>query len=302
MKMEDTKKSPGNENGLINDENEENARKETEDSLFNLEDDDEEQNKQHEEELSGDERYKCPSCKQFYNQPKFLSCTHTFCFQCCEKFLENKNHIQCPTCQQITDVSTINSLVDNYILIREMEEFALKNGSIECRACTSNDIGVAHCSTCSSYLCAKCCQAHQYMKCFEQHHVRRLSQIPDDEQNSTRKCSLHSKNEIKYFCTTCSIPLCDQCLLSHPSPQHDVHKNQFEQIRSDFKENFEQIDQLRSNALTYLDHRLTSLQQIYEKTKTQIDSAHQQYQQVLNQVYVSNMIKMCVFIVDVVVE
>jgi hypothetical protein len=244
-----------------------------------LEDDD---NKQ---ELNEDNQLKCSICKQLFNQPKFLSCTHTFCLQCCETLIKNKEQIQCPICQQITEISNVNQLVDNYLLIREIEEFALKNGTIECRACTSNDVGVAHCSTCSSYLCAKCCQAHQYMKCFEQHHVRQLSQIDHDEQNSTKKCSTHLKHEIKFFCTTCSQPLCDQCLSTHPTPQHDIHKNQFEQIRSDFNEKLDQVDQIRSNALANLDHQLTSLQHDYDKTKTQIDSAHAQYQQALNQVY-----------------
>ncbi|CAF3529628.1 unnamed protein product [Adineta steineri] len=277
--MEDTKMSNNNENGLTNDSDDENSIKSNEDQLFNLEDD------ETKHELNEDNHLKCSLCKQLYNQPKFLSCTHTFCLQCCEKLIQNKEQIQCPTCQQITEITSANHLVDNYMLIHEIEEFALKNGTIECRACTSNDIGVAHCSTCSSYLCSKCCQAHQYMKCFEQHHVRRLSQISNDEQNSTRKCLIHSKNEIKFFCTTCSMPLCDQCLTLHQPPQHDVHKNQFEQIRSDFNEKLEQIDQLRSNALANLDHQLTSLQHDYDKTKTQIDLAHQQYQQALNQVY-----------------
>ncbi|CAF1516989.1 unnamed protein product, partial [Adineta ricciae] len=278
--MEDAKLIEINENGLNKSENhEENGRKESDDSLFNFEDDDEDN--KHDD----DNQYKCSLCKSFYNQPKFLSCTHSFCLQCCEKLFENKDQIKCPTCQQITELTNLNQLIDNYVLIREMEEFALKNGSIECRACTSNDVGVAHCSTCSSYLCAKCCQAHQYMKCFEQHQVRRLSQISTDEQNSTRKCSIHSNNEVKFFCTTCSIPLCDQCLISHPSPQHDVHKNQFEQIYADFTDKFHQVDEQRSNALAQSDHQLTSLQQIYEKTKSQIDLAYEQYQQILNQVY-----------------
>jgi len=97
--MEDTKMSPSNENGINNDENEENSVKENEDSLFNLEDEDD--NKQ---ELNEDNQLKCLLCKQLYNQPKFLSCTHTFCLQCCEKLIENKDQIQCPTCQQITEV------------------------------------------------------------------------------------------------------------------------------------------------------------------------------------------------------
>ncbi|CAF4644963.1 unnamed protein product, partial [Rotaria sp. Silwood2] len=229
-------------------------------------------------------------CKQIYNQPKFLSCTHTYCFKCCDKLIKNNStkdqiQLQCPLCQQITEISNINMLVDNYLLIHQIENIALKKGSIECRACTSNDIGVAHCSTCSSYLCSKCCQAHQYMKCFEQHHVRRLSQIDNNEQYSNETCLIHKKYDFIYYCRTCSISLCEQCLLLHPTNQHDIQKNQFELIRSDLNDKINQIDQIRSNALAYLDNQLTSLQHDYDKAKTQIDQAHQQYQQVLNDVY-----------------
>lgn len=221
---------------------------EEEEPLFHLNDDDDEDK----QELDDDNQLKCSSCKQLFNQPKFLSCAHTFCFQCCEKFLNNssnKDQIQCSTCQQITNVSNINELIDNYLLIHEIEEHCLKTGKIECRACTSNEKGVAHCSSCSSYLCEKCCQAHQYMKCFEHHHVRRLSQTDSDEINH-------------------SIPI-------------DV-----EQLRDEFKDKFNQLDEKRSNALANLDHQLTSHQHDFDQTRTNIDSAHQQYQQALNQVYV----------------
>lgn len=92
------------------------------------------------------------------------------------------------------------------------------------------------------------------MKCFEHHHVRRLSQTDNEQENWN-------------------------------SNENELEKNQLEQIRQDFHEKFNEIDQIRSNALTNLDHQLTSHQHDYDKTKTQIDLAHTQYQQVLNQVY-----------------
>ena len=73
--------------------------------------------------------------------------------------------------------------MDDFVLIGEIEEYEISHGTIECRACTSNDRAVAHCSTCLAYLCLKCCQAHQYMKCFEQHQVRDLSQRQLSESN-----------------------------------------------------------------------------------------------------------------------
>ncbi|CAF1098939.1 unnamed protein product [Rotaria sordida] len=273
--------SNNNENEVLNDEDE---IKENEESLFNLEDDD---NKQ---ELNEDNQLKCYLCKQIYNQPKFLSCTHTFCLQCLNKLIENNSNkdilqIQCPICQQITEISNLNMLVDNYLLIREIENIGLKRGSIECRACTSNDKGVAHCSTCSSYLCSKCCQAHKYMKCFEQHNVRRLSEIDCELNNLNDLCQIHKKSYLIYYCRTCSIRLCEQCFILHPTTQHDIEKNHFELIHSDLNKKINDIDQIRLNALSYLDHQLTSLQHDYDKAKIEIDQSYQQYQQVLNDVY-----------------
>ncbi len=91
--------STNNENG-INDEENGLKENENEESLFNLEDDD---NKQ---ELNEDNQLKCSLCKQLFNQPKFLSCTHTFCLQCCENLIQ-KDQIQCPICQQITQVGLL---------------------------------------------------------------------------------------------------------------------------------------------------------------------------------------------------
>jgi hypothetical protein len=111
--------STNNSNGINNDENEENSKEENEDSLFNLEDDD---NKQ---ELNEDDQLTCSLCKQLFNQPKFLSCTHTFCLQCCEKLIKNKDQIPCPICQQITEVKFV--FFPNQIII-------LSHLDIECKS------------------------------------------------------------------------------------------------------------------------------------------------------------------------
>lgn len=124
------------------------------------------------------------------------------------------------------------------------------------------------------------------MKCFEQHQVRQLSQINKNDININRTCQTHSNNLINFYCKTCSINLCDQCLLIHPTTQHEIEKNPFEQISSDLNDKINQIDKIRLNALANLDHQLTSLQHDYDKAKIQIDLAYSQYQQILNDVYV----------------
>jgi len=241
-------------------ENESSHEENNDEALISLEDndkknddddddnDDEEEDDEEEDEESEDSQLKCFLCKQFSNQPKFLCCTHSFCVQCCEKLLSNRDEIQCPICHQSTRVSNVNELIDNYLLNSQIEDYSIRTGRIECRACTSNEKGVAYCSTCSSYLCGKCVQAHQYMKCFEQHQVRSLTQTDSQDENQ-------------------------------------IERTEIESIRKQFNEKFQSIDEIRSNALTNLDQQLNCLQTEYDQTKTQIDLIHIQYQQALNQVY-----------------
>jgi hypothetical protein len=73
--MDDIEISTNNESGT---NNKENSKEENEDLLLNRHNDN---NKQ---ELNED--------NQLFNQLKFLSFTHTFCLQCCEKLiLKDKN-------------------------------------------------------------------------------------------------------------------------------------------------------------------------------------------------------------------
>jgi tripartite motif-containing protein 2/3 len=184
-------------------------------------------------------------------------------------------------------------LLDDCIRVRALERRALRHGSVFCTACTSGDRAVGHCSSCTSYLCAQCCQAHQYMKCFEQHRVRLLTdllnndELFDETTNSGPKCSQHNRCEIRFFCTTCSIPLCGECLPNHPQNEHDVHPSQLEQIRGDLNDKLERLGEMREVALTRIDNQLTHLQRDYDLAKTQIDLAHLAYQQTLSKVYVS---------------
>lgn len=90
----------------IEGENERNQENE----VFQLSDDDD-------DDKQFDENYhlNCPSCKQLFNQAKYLPCAHSFCLQCCEKLLSNQDQIHCPTCQQITNVNLF-IIIDLFIL------------------------------------------------------------------------------------------------------------------------------------------------------------------------------------------
>ena len=94
------------ENQSTNEENEENKE-----NFFELE---ENQSKAFDEIA----HLKCSICHQICSQPKFLSCFHSFCFQCIQKIIDKDQfnekdliQIRCPTCEQITRVRFLVFLI-----------------------------------------------------------------------------------------------------------------------------------------------------------------------------------------------
>jgi hypothetical protein len=59
-----------------------------------------------------------------------------------------------------------------------------------CTGCKSRESSaVARCFDCSNFLCAHCVMAHQFMHCFEGHHVTTLGEI-------TNNCGSHHVQEL----------------------------------------------------------------------------------------------------------
>ena len=60
----------------------------------------------------------CPICLEKFNDPKFLSCLHTFCSQCLHQICnqEPMDDITCPTCREPTSIPErgINQLRSNF--------------------------------------------------------------------------------------------------------------------------------------------------------------------------------------------
>lgn len=42
----------------------------------------------------------CPVCKDIFKDPVILSCKHSFCNDCLQKYWANKNDLGCPVCKR----------------------------------------------------------------------------------------------------------------------------------------------------------------------------------------------------------
>lgn len=130
--------------------------------------------------------FNCTLCDERYKQPKVLSCLHIFCTDCIKKLLETsedskeedavvkskaKLAITCPTCQQVTEASSVESLPTDHVTVNMLEVLAIKDKTVVCTSCKSQQPAVARCSDCANFLCPICVNAHQSMRCFENHKV-----------------------------------------------------------------------------------------------------------------------------------
>lgn len=196
---------------------------------------------------------KCPLCMEPYREPKVLACFHTFCKPCLERQLEGTTaeKIVCPQCHAETQLSIqfgLDSLLTDYGIENAMlrqsqnDDKCLVFGSPSstssspplidanydqnsnklCTGCKGSEPATAFCHECSNSLCANCSLAHQYMLCFENHRVDRLSHDTNAFEKIC-KCVKHPSQPLRYFCLPCNAVLCAECVQSdHPAHQYEL--------------------------------------------------------------------------------
>ncbi|KAH9513488.1 hypothetical protein Btru_033173 [Bulinus truncatus] len=190
----------------------------------------------------------CKLCDEKINRPKILSCLHEFCEDCLKKRLDNEREeesnspssplakewlmdlIKCPTCGQKTRIPEkgICGLLSDTVLEDMIESGSDDKKQIGCTSCKAGDNAIARCRTCENLLCPNCVTAHQFMRCFEDHKVVTFDEMIKSGEGieHLRKpvfCSLHAVESIKFFCCSCMVPACGECVQKcHNTPEHNV--------------------------------------------------------------------------------
>ncbi|XP_070556568.1 tripartite motif-containing protein 2-like [Ptychodera flava] len=181
----------------------------------------------------------CPVCLEQCDNPKILPCYHTFCQLCLEKLVEKTQRLDCPSCQTsvqlpeggVTDLDNnffMNSMLE--VVKKRTEEAADQSESeSECEFCEETEASV-FCVDCEQYYCDKCAQKiHKKLKLA----ATNLHEILTTGEYKTKirkrpstvrayeSCKVHPKNEMKYYCDTCKIPICSECtIIDHRAPDH----------------------------------------------------------------------------------
>lgn len=225
--------------------------------------------------------------------PKLLSCYHTICNNCLEK-----NKLSCPHCQTESIEGILNSIFNNTTDTNDLHQ----QYAVRCTGCKTKKLdAVARCVDCANFLCANCVMAHQFMHCFEGHRVHNLSEIKDEQHKNgitngtvtngekTMFCPRHKSELLKYYCRTCTVPICKECITQeHPSGLHeyehinDAAPKQIEAITHAIQEAKAKATDIR-NVLKNVEIVSNRLQVQYHKAQNEINDTFLFYRSMLDE-------------------
>uniref|UniRef100_A0A182MQU5 B box-type domain-containing protein n=1 Tax=Anopheles culicifacies TaxID=139723 RepID=A0A182MQU5_9DIPT len=248
----------------------------------------------------------CTLCKNKFTSPRVLSCLHVFCESCLDKLLAdgsgeknleggNGSAIVCTICKQSTPIGPKGAagLHQDYILSNVLDLSTIEPALLACTSCKSKEMAISRCNDCANFLCDSCEYAHQHMRCFEDHKVVQLEDLrKSSEKVAIHKplyCSVHTTENLKYYCFNCSTPVCNECLIGeHKGNDHTYHiiseaeKPMRQELECSMREAKSKIE-CCNQATTKLESSLHDLQSQYETARGLINESFQSCKAVLEQ-------------------
>ncbi|XP_033104458.1 E3 ubiquitin-protein ligase TRIM71-like [Anneissia japonica] len=172
----------------------------------------------------------CTICFKRLQNPKSLSCLHSFCLACLEDWVKEKGKLTCPTCSKSYFIPDggLQKLPPNTFLnnILETIEHFLERDQIKCIC--ANGQAKYYCQECRHYLCSTCTYHHQKLPMLANHKLHSVENVRS--MNSLQiaalqppLCSLHNE-PLKLFCCVCNIPICTDCTYTDHDAWEGNHK------------------------------------------------------------------------------
>lgn len=173
------------------------------------------------EEIKGD--LKCSICKELFNDPRILSCGHTFCLECIRKAYETSilSYRQCPLCKETYIVynNNVRNLRKNFTVNNIID--TVRTTNLRCAVCQGGEETLI-CLKCKLSLCRHCSR-RDTIRC--NHQTLRRDELDSrpflrdviQRSKSKQTCPSHPDNDVGFFCHTCNRVMCTTCqLLDHP--------------------------------------------------------------------------------------
>ena len=225
----------------------------------------------------------CSICLDTYNEPKTISCLHTFCCQCLENHARashRQGKFRCPECQAQIDLPKLGNQFDslptsffhNSLLSLLAVRQVGHGSSINCGNCKRKSSDVHYCFDCARFMCRGCLNAHEVMRAaFEGHKVMPVKEFQAvDYESLLRRQSYcteqyHQQEITRFFCLPCQSCVCHVCVVTE-------HRNH-EFILLDKAADIEKVDIVAEAAATRENEKaLKDVIRKYEETISTLET------------------------------
>ena len=173
----------------------------------------------------------CSICLDTYNEPKTISCLHTFCCQCLENHARashRQGKFRCPECQAQIDLPEGNSFkrlpssfFHNSLLSLLAARRTGDGSNMACSQCRKNNSQMYYCFDCGRFMCPDCYNAHEMLSAsFEGHKVTPVKEFKAEDYEALLKrqpfCSqqFHENEITRFFCFSCQACVCQICIVT----------------------------------------------------------------------------------------
>ena len=174
----------------------------------------------------------CAVCEKTINEPKLLSCSHSFCKGCVENLLKQgeDTKLNCPTCGATTTLKSdeiVTVLPSNEIIVKLLNAVGpnRNQSSVICSRCQKQP-SITLCIECEMLYCHECYMQHESFPPLQSHTMQSISEIinPEEQQKTgveKLNCAQHEDAIAKFYCVTCKEVICIKCMASvHTKPKH----------------------------------------------------------------------------------
>ncbi|XP_072016945.1 uncharacterized protein [Amphiura filiformis] len=190
---------------------------------------------------------KCSKCHQLLKSPRSLPCLHSYCATCLDDQAKDSpiSKVKCVECGGEFDIppgglkewqplAIVHRLTEQKAMLMEL----MSNETIHCTSCTwfggegERDksvppSAVARCTECDDYLCKQCFAIHKSQRHSKDHPIITLQElregkVPDANATEQKMCVQHKGESLLFYCETCDVPICRQCVfvIGHRHPEH----------------------------------------------------------------------------------
>ncbi|XP_071480928.1 uncharacterized protein [Diadema antillarum] len=237
----------------------------------------------------------CPICLNLFNQPKSLTCSHTFCKKCLHRISQtqsDKDTINCPICRKGTPLPSgdVDKLQTNIPLSSLVDEVKTKNPTCTVCATDEKSPAVRYCQDCGKYMCKSCEVGHSIWKLFSTHEVVPVSEVFSGKVlfKRRRKCKKHPSEDEECFCTACREYTCCKCgMLRHSQAGHQIeeaaiHEEKVIKNISELKKGVKSKKATAENHIEFIETQRNEITSMFRKLNDDIDKTYEEYMQLLS--------------------